>query len=184
MLWQHDNPKLLLAYGDYTIDPDLHFGEIIDESTYGEKYQTGSIFANRVPIKVDGWVLESETATGEIEKIRLTVYDKDEVTDYDSIVVEDSGQDTEAETVLRLLRRRIYEIEAVDALENSITIEGEHASDFSAADIVVIQNSTDSNGLYTLSSATEISGDTKLIFEVDTGTVIGLTADGVAYKDV
>jgi len=178
--WQHDFPRMQLTYLDtYPIEPNLHFGEITDESTYNEKYDTGIIFAFRMPIKIDGWVLTSTTA-GLVEKIRLTIYDKDEVTDYSSIMVEDSGQDIELEAILRLLRRHTYDIKAASTSGKSVTISGDFVSDFTAEDKIIIQNSTGNNGLYTLVSATLTGQDTVLVFEEAIASSVG---DGVVYKE-
>ena len=189
ILWQHDYPKILLSYGSFTIDPDLHFGDIIDQSTYSQKYETGIIYAFRMPIKIDGWILESETVSGEIETIRLTVYDKGEVTDYSSITVEDSAQDTELEEALRFFRRKYFEISAVSSVDNSITVLGDRVSDIDVGDTIIVQGSTDSNGMYTVLSRTLLGVDTVIViseFVIETGVVagtIGTVADGVVYKD-
>lgn len=181
IFWQQEYPKITLTYLDtYEITPDLHFGDIVDESTYDEKYDMGVIFKFRMPIKIDGWILKSESV-GVIEKIQLTVYDKDELGggDYESIIVEDSSQDTEMEAALNFFRRHLYNISSVDIDGNYILIEGDWASDFTVGDNLIIQGSTDNNGLYTL-SAVELSGSyTKVTLTED---LTSTTADGVIYK--
>jgi len=184
LFWQHEYPKITLTYlNQYEITPDLHFGDIIDEGTYEEKYDIGSIFRFRMPIKVDGWILKSDiTTTGVVEKIRLTVYDKNELnttSEYESIVVEDSGQDTELETALRFFRRHLYNISSIDLTNNYVLISGNWVSDFTVGDKLIIQGSTDNNGLYTL-LVVELVGDyTKIILEEPLSST---TADGVIYK--
>jgi len=181
IFWQHDNPKITLTYLDtYEITPDLHFGDIVDESTYDEKYDTGIIFKFRMPIKVDGWILKSETV-GIIEKIQLTVYDKDDLgsTDYESIVVEDSGQNTELEEALRFFRRNLYNIYSVDIDSNFILIEGNWTSELSSGDNIIVQGSTDNNGLYTVSAVVLEGEYTKVTL---TEALTSTTADGVIYK--
>jgi hypothetical protein len=182
IFWQHEYPKINLSYsgGAYPITPDLHFGDITDESTYHEKYETGIIFAFRMPIKIDGWALKSTTGSAFIEKIRITVYDADDVVGYETIYVEDSSQDTELAAALKLLRRHIYDINASSAVENSITIAGDWVSDFTIGETIFIQGSTGNNGVYTLASAVLFGGDTKLIFNE---TISDNAGDGVLYKD-
>jgi len=180
--WQHDYPKINLEYGDgeYPIQPDLHFGDITDESTYYEKYETGTIFAFRMPIKIDGWVLKSSTGDAFVEKIRITVYDSDDVEDYTTIYVEDDSQDTELVAALKLLRRHIYDIKASDISEKSVTLSGDWVSEFTIGDTVFIQGSTSNNGVYTLVSATLSDEDTILVFNEAISDAVG---DGVVYKD-
>lgn len=181
IFWQQDYPKITLTYLDmYEITPDLHFGDIVDESNYDEKYEKGIIFRFRMPVKVDGWILKSETV-GIIEKIRLTVYDKDKLEsgDYESIIVEDSGQDTELEAALRFFRRHLYNIYSVDLTENYILIEGNWVSNFTVGDNLIIQGSTDNNGLYTLSAVVLLGEYTKVTL---TESLTSTTADGVIYR--
>jgi hypothetical protein len=181
IFWQHDFPKITLTYADtYEITPDLHFGDVVDESTYDEKYNTGIIFRFRMPVKIDGWVLKSETA-GVVEKIRLTVYDKNDLEsgDYETIIVEDSGQDTELENALRLFRRHIYNISSVDAVNKILTVEGNWGSEFGAGDTIAIQGSTDNNGLYTVTDAVQYSDYAEVTVSED---LTSTTADGVIYK--
>jgi hypothetical protein len=181
LFWQQDTPKITLTYLDtYPITPDLHFGDVVDESTYGEKYDTGIIFRFRMPLKVDGWVLKSETV-GVIEKIRLTVYDQNdlETGDYSTIVVEDSSQDTELEEALRFFRRHLYNIYSIDLTGNYIIIEGDWSSEFTVGDSVIIQGSTDNNDVYTISASEELGENTKLTL---TEALTSTTADGVIYK--
>jgi hypothetical protein len=184
ILWQHDFPKLTLTYADtYPIEPDLHFGEITDESTYTAKYDTGVIFAFRMPIKVDGWVLQTKTVEeyGElIEKIRLTVYDSDDVVNYETIYVPDSSQDTAAEAALRFFRSNLFGITVATPADKSVTVGGNRVTDFTVGDKLIIQGSTGNNGMYTLVSATLIVSDTKLVFEE---TIASSIADGVVFKD-
>lgn len=115
LFWQQDDPNLSMSYEikvdgnefEYPIELDLHFGELVDESTVAEKYEKGQIFILQVPITVDGWVLVPST-TKTIITIYLTVYDKDDLDseeEYGEIIVEDSNQDTELEAVLKLFTR-------------------------------------------------------------------------------
>lgn len=180
--WQHDFPKIVLTYLDtYTIEPDLHFGDITDQSTYSSKYETGTIFAYRVPIKIDGWILTSETVANLIEKVRLSVYNGDDVTDYSEIYLEDSSQDTTQEAIIRFFRRSIYGISSASITNSSVIIDGDRVSDFTVAEEVIIQGSTANNGLYIIASVTlDSSGDTVLVFDE---LITDATADGYVHKD-
>lgn len=181
IFWQHDYPKISLTYlNTYDITPDLHFGDVVDESTYDEKYNTGIIFRFRVPLKVDGWVLKSSTV-GVVEKIRLTVYDKDDLgsTEYSTIIVEGSSQDTEMEEALRFFRRHLYNIYSIDLTGNYILIEGDWASEFSVGGGINIQGSTNNNGPYTVSAVSLSGGYTQVTL---TESLTSATADGVIYR--
>ena len=181
IFWQQDFPKVTLTYADtYEITPDLHFGDVVDESTYGDKYDKGIIFRFRAPVKVDGWILKSESV-GIVERIRLTVYDKDDLEegDYETIIVEDSGQDTELEAALRFFRRHIYNILSVDLTGNYLLVEGLWASEFSIGDEIIIQGSTDNNDVYTVAGSVQYSDYAKITL---TESLTSATADGVIYK--
>lgn len=107
LFWQQDNPNLnLLVDEAYPVELDLHFGELLDESVVEEKYERGQILILKVPITVDGWVFTTFTVKS-IAKIILTFYDADEVESYSEIIVEDSNQDVEKETVLKLFEKEI-----------------------------------------------------------------------------
>jgi hypothetical protein len=108
LFWQQDNPNLNLLYDEsYPVELDLHFGELVDESTIEEKYAVGSMHVMRVPITVDGWAFVTDSVKT-VHTIVLTVYDKDDLeteADYTEIIVEDSNQNVELEAVLRLFTR-------------------------------------------------------------------------------
>lgn len=177
IFWQQENPKVVLLYNDlYPIRPDLHFGDIVNESTYPDQFDKGADFILRMPIKMDGWVFKSTTAEV-IRKIVLTVYDKNDVEDYSEIIGTDP--DTELESALRFLRKSIYNIFAVDLLANSLTIAGTYGSDFSVGDKLIIRDSTGNDGMYTLLSVSEGEDSTIVIVEE---TLPDSTADGVIQK--
>jgi len=156
--WQQDNPQLSILYNDkYTLEPDIHFGEVLDESTIPEEFEKGIIFCYRVPIKVDGWVLKS-TAFKTIHKIIVTVYDKDEISAYSQIIGDEA--DPELEAVLRLFRRVLYHIYSISLAANSITLSKDFSSDFAIGSKFQIVNSDDNNGVYTISGISTVSGKT------------------------
>lgn len=107
LFWQQSNPNLSLLYNDvYPVELDLHFGALTDETNYIEMMSKGLHFSMRAPIVVDGWVFSSFSVKS-ITSIILTFYDKDDITNYEEIIVEDSDQDTELESTLKLFEKRI-----------------------------------------------------------------------------
>lgn len=163
LFWQQNNPKITITYNDlYDVTPDLHFGEIVDESTVPEQYEKGIIFTYKMPIKIDGWIFES-SSFGEIHKIVLKVYDGDEVEDYSTIIVEDEDQNVELEAALRMFTRTLYGISSVSLATNSITVPGDRVSDFGSGDMIIIENSTSNNNVYTWVSATLSGGNTVIV---------------------
>lgn len=179
--WQQRNPKVILEYqvGDtkYPIRPDLHFGDIVDESTYAKKYEEGVKFILRMPIRMDAWVFESTTIRT-IRKIILTVYDKNDIQQYSDII--GSDPDVELKAALRFFRKSIYNILEVSLPGNSVTIAGKYGSDFSVEDKIFIRSSTRNDGMYTLLSISESDDTTVLVVkEVLSSSV----ADGVIQKE-
>ena len=183
VFWQQDNPNVSITYDDaYTLTPDLHFGEIVDESTIGEQFSEGITYVYRMPIQLDAWILES-TSSKIIHKIRCTVRDKDEITDYPEIFLEDSNQDTELEAALRFSREAIYNIYAI--LDNkTISIQGSFAADFVKDQKVKIVDSTDNDNIYTVDSALYIA-ETDLTVVTVVEALVSTTADGtVSLKTI
>lgn len=165
VFWQQDNPKVTITYNDkYELTPDLHFGDIIDESSVNEKYGKGLIFVHRVPLRIDGWVLEG-LSFKTIQKIRLTFYDKDEVTNYADIVVDDSNQDVELEENLRIFRRYLYSILGFNLVGNYILVGGNRVADFSIGEKILIENSTGNDGKYTITGVSLLGKNTKIVVE-------------------
>ena len=151
VFWQQDTPKVSLLYNDlWELTPDIHFGDIVDESTVAEQFQQGLIYVYRMPITVDGWILKGE-AFNTISKIKVTFYDMDDVTNFTEIIVEDSDQDTDLANALKFFEKSTYDIHAIDLVTNSISIRGDFVSDFSVGKIFQIWNSAN-NGVYTVSS--------------------------------
>lgn len=178
IFWQQNNPNITLTYNDaFELKPDLHFGEIVDESTIGEQFSKGIIYVYRMPIQLDAWIFDSDTTSKVIHKIRLTLRDQDEITNFPEIYVEDSDQDTEMEAALRFSRAAIYNISAVDLDGNSIGILGSFATDFVADQKIKIVDSTDNDDIYTIVEATYDSGtDTTTVIVAEALT--SATADG------
>lgn len=114
LLWQHSDPNLYLNWLDtYPVEFDLHFGEMLDESTIREKYEKGTIYCMSAPVIVDGWVFELDTEKA-IHSIHLTYYDQNDLSEdtsptYEEIIVEDSNQDVELEAALKIYSTTITE---------------------------------------------------------------------------
>lgn len=181
VFWQHDNPKVSLLYNNlYELTPDIHFGEIVDESTVSEQFDQGTIFVYRMPITVDGWVLKGEPFNI-ISKIKVTFYDKDDITDYEEVIVEDSNHDSELESALRFFSKAIYDIDSINLLDNSVSIVGDFVSDFPVGTNLSIWNSTDNNGQYTVSSDGATYDSNGLTNVILNETLTSETADGTIY---
>lgn len=182
LLWQQDDPNLKLKYNEqYEIEPDIHFGEIVDESTVDEMYDKGLIFTFKMPIKIDAWILKGESFKT-ISKLVLTFYDKNSITNYSEIVVEDSDQDTELEALLRMFRKRLYAILDVDYIGEVIKviiIPDDRVSDFSVDDIIYVENSTENDGRYTVASVSLVDTNTRIELVEKLKSDI---ADGNVYK--
>lgn len=188
VFWQQDTPKISLTYIDtsdneYPMTPDIHFGDIVDESTIDEQYAKGMMHVFRMPIQVDAWVLKG-FSWKTISKIIITFYDKDDLettAEYSSIIVEDEDQDTELEAALRYFSRSVYDNYSIDLGENTISIRGDFAADFEGGDKIEILGSTDNNGPYTISSLGATYSDNKTVIILDEA-LVSATADGTIYK--
>ena len=186
VFWQQDYPKIDLTYtfdNTHTFDysPDLHFGEIVDEGTYPDKYEKGNMFVFKVPIKIDAWVLDgSSLGNSIITKIILTTYDKDDVANYSEIIVPDSNQDTELEAQLRLSRTEMFGILAVSLANNSVTIPNDRRADLSVGNTVRIENSTANDETYTIVSLALVNSNTVVVLAGN--TLVDDTADGDLQK--
>lgn len=178
VFWQQNDPNLILNYDNkYQLELDLHFGEIVDESSIEEKYTTGILFIYKLPIKIDGWIFKG-VSYKTIKKIIFTGYDKDDVTNCLEIVVEDTDQNTELEAALRMFRRNLYGILEIE-LPSTIVIPGNFADNFSVGDKIIWENSTSNDGIYTVVSATDVSNNTKIVVAE---TIASSVANGDIYK--
>lgn len=183
IFWQQNYPKIDLTYTfddtqSFNYSPELHFNDIVDESTVSTEFETGLIFVWRMPIKVDAWILDGYSSST-ITKIRLTLYDKDTVTNYSEIIVSDSNQDTELEGQLRLSTGSLYGIDSVNLQTNSITIPNDRHEDFAVGDRIRIQDSTANDDSYVVNSVSLVGGKTVVGL---TGALSDDTVDGVVYK--
>lgn len=187
VFWQHNSPKVNLEYEfddghTYDYSPDLHFGEVVDESTFAEKYSRGIMVVYKFPLKLDGWVLDSsDSGGGIVTKIRVTIYDKDDLIEYSEIVSDgDSTYNKELADTLRISRRYLYGISSVDTSLNYVAISGDRTSDFSVGDIVIIEGSTSNDNVYSVVSASIVGSDTVIV--LGTNILINNIADGVVVK--
>lgn len=179
LFWQQDDPNLKLKYNNkYEIEPDLHFGEIVDESTVDEMYDKGLIYTFKMPIKIDAWILRG-LSFKTISKLVLTFYDKDSITNYSEIVVEDSDQDTDLEALLRMFRKNLYSILSINLADNAIITPYQRTGDFSVGEVIFVENSTANNGRYTVAGIS--FGDTNTKIKV-VESLVDDTADGNIHK--
>jgi len=186
LLWQNNYPKVNIEYEvdgthSYEYTPDLHFGEVVDESTFGEKYQKGILVVYKLPIKVDAWVLDgSVSGSSIITKVKMTIYDKDSLTEYSEILVNDSNQDVELADSLMMSRRYLYGISSVSMASNSIAIPNDRVSDFTVGDMITIEKSTANDNSYSIVSATKLGTGTVLV--LGTNVLVDETVDGLVGK--
>jgi len=183
IFWQQDYPKIDLTYTfddtrSFSYSPELHFGQIEDESTTPQEFDQGVMHVWRMPIKLDAWVLDGYQVRT-ITKIRLTFYDKDSVTNYSEIIVPDSDQDTALAAQLLLSTGNLYAIDSLDLVTNSLVVPNDRHSDFSVGDRVRIQGSTNNDESYVVNSVALVGGKTVLGL---TGALSSNTADGSLYK--
>lgn len=183
--WQHDNPRIDVTYNDlYSLNPEFHLAEVGDESDIEQIYSTGKYFVWRFPIAIDAWLLNSGDGSSiVINKIRLTIYDRDSVADYSSIIVEDSAQDTELSAALRMNRVGQYGIVAVSLVNNTVSFGGDWESDFVVGDRVKILESTSNDEMYTVAGAGAVydSGlDQTTLYLQE--TLVDDTVDGIVEK--
>lgn len=185
IFWQQNYPKVDLTYTfdenkSFSYSPELHFGEIDDESTVHTEFQTGTMFIWRMPIGVDAWALQSDPlGTSTITKIKLTVYDKDSLTSYSEIIVPDSNQNTTLATNLKFSTSTLYGILSVSLQGNSIVIPNDRHDDFTIGDRVRVVESTSNDNSYVVASVALADGNTVLGL---TGSLVDTTADGSLYK--
>lgn len=178
--WQHDNPKIELSFDSYTIDPEFHFSDVLDESEIEQIYSIGKYFVYRMPIKIDAWSLSyGDDIGGPISNIRLSVYDRNGVEDITTISVEDSNHDAELADALRMLRTNLLGIESFDLVANSVSTPKDRTSLFPVGDSLIIENSGENNGVYHIGSTgavyDSLSDATSIYLEepLKTGVVSG-----------
>ncbi len=183
IFWQHDNPTISITYDDlYTLQPHIHFGEIVDESTVPEEYEKGRYFVFKMPIKIDGWIIKG-LSFKTISKIVLTLYDKDEVSNYSEILVEDSSQDTELEAALRMFRAKLYAISVINLVNNSITTPKDRSEDFTIGEKIRIENSTGNGGEYTITAIELVGVGGDAVTNISLTEILhDSTADGNIYQ--
>lgn len=75
LFWKFHDPNLNLSLnGEIPLEFDLHFGDVVDESTENVMFEKGVYYVCKFPITLDGWIFElSETKI--IETIYITGYD-------------------------------------------------------------------------------------------------------------
>jgi len=113
LFWQQNDPNIALTYNDvYPLNFDLHFGEIVDESTEIQMHDIGTYYVIKAPVILDGWIFTTPTTSNTIQSIWLEIFDKDDLTasQYDEIVDSDSSEyDSELHDSLVLVTKTITE---------------------------------------------------------------------------
>jgi len=75
LFWQQNNPNLSINYNDsIPLELDLHFGDIVDNSTVEQEFSRGQYFSYSAPLQVEGWVF-SGIEVGIIQSIIVNIYD-------------------------------------------------------------------------------------------------------------
>lgn len=181
--WQHETPKVEITYeSEFVLDPNLQFSPIVDDSRIESLYDMGKVWVFRMPIHIDGWLpKDAGEQVGRANKIQLTLYDMDSVTNYSEIIVPGSNQNTELEAALRLFRGLLYGIAAVDVTSKTFTVYDDRTGDFSVGETMLVKDSTDNDEQYTVVSAAYDSGTDRTTITVQESPVSS-TADGYIYK--
>lgn len=181
--WQHETPKIEITYeSEFVMDPILQFSSVVDDSAIESLYDAGKIWVFRMPIHIDGWLpKDAGEQVGRANKIQLTLYDMDSITNYSEIIVPGSNQNTELESALRLFRGLLYGIAAVDVDAKTFTVYDNRTGDFSVGDSMLVKDSTDNDEQYTIVSVSYDSEADRTILVVDESPVSS-TADGYVYK--
>jgi len=181
--WQHETPKIEIIYeSEFSLDPNLQFSPVVDDSHIESLYDIGKVWVFRMPIHIDGWLpKDAGEQVGQANKIQLTLYDKDNITNYSEIIVPGSNQNTELEATLRLFRGLLYGIAAVDVIEKTFTVYDDRTGDFSAGDVLLVKDSTDNDEQYTVVSAVYDNETDQTTITVQESPISN-TADGYVYK--
>jgi hypothetical protein len=181
--WQHETPKIQIVYeNDFTLDPNLQFSPVVDDSRIEDVFDTGKVWVFRMPVHIDGWLpKDAGQLIGQANKIQLTIYDEDEVTSYSEIIVPGSSQNTELEAALRMFRASLYGIVAADPIAHTFTVYDDRTGYFTAGEKILVENSTDNDEMYTVVSSVYSAGDDWTVITV-TEDLVSSTADGHIYK--
>lgn len=179
--WQHENPQFSITYGDvYTIKPDMHFGAIRDDSTVPEEFDKGAVFCYRFPLHVDGWVLQDEDMSGVlIYKIETTIYDSSELGTRYTMVTGDPPDDPELEAAVRMQRSLLYGVWSTSP-SRTITLYTDYTSEFSPGDRILIVESSDNSGRYTINNVETV--DEATVLTVDEDIVASTGTKGYVYR--
>ncbi len=179
LFWQHENPKLAMTLNStYSLDFDLHFDPIIDESPIDLKYEIGQFFVFKMGITLDSWLFRvTDLSGGTISKITLRSHDTLNVTNENTLILEHVDYDAQLAAAVRMFHARLYGIFAVSVVDSTITVLGNFAADFTVGVQFYIENSTGNNRLYTAVSSVVTGGNTVI-------TVIETVADGTADGNI
>ncbi len=178
--WQHETPKITLYFNEeFGMNPDIQFVGAMDESHIEDVFNDGKVWTFRMSAKIDGWLpkLAPEGETKLIQKICLTTYDRDTVSNYATIVVPGSGQNVALEAALRMFRANLYGIVGVSSVGKSFRVSKNRTSEFPADTKFQVENSTQNDELYTVESSSYDSPNDETVIIVKE-TIAGNTIDG------
>jgi len=180
--WQHETPKVSLLFNDeFSMNPDLQFSPVVDESQIEDVFEDGKVWCFRMTAKVDGWLPKLLDISGPIQKIQLTTYDKDTVLNYEVIVVPGSGQNQELEAALRMFRSSLYRITGVSSAGKNFKVAKNRSSEFTAGVTFTVENSTENDEFYTTAGSTYSVGDDETTITV-VEAIGGNIVDGNIYR--
>jgi len=180
--WQHQTPKVSIVFDtDFVLNPNLQFSPVVDDSAIEDVFNTGKIWAFRMPLHIDGWLPETGTTVGQVYKIQLTLYDADEVADYSEIIVPGASQNTELEAALRMFRAKLFGIVEVSPTTKTFTVSDDRTDDFSVGSTFMVENSTDNDEMYTVVSTVYSIEEDQTVIEV-AESLVSSVADGNIYK--
>ena len=182
--WQHETPKVTLYFNDeFGMNPDIQFEGAIDESNIEDVFNDGKIWTFEMKVRIDGWLpkLSPAEETKLIQKICITTYDRDAVSNYETIVVPGSGQNVALEAALRMFRANLYGIVGVSSIGKTFRVSKNRTSEFPADTKFQVENSTQNDGLYTVEISTYDSPNEETVITVKE-TITGNTIDGDIYR--
>lgn len=182
--WQHETPKITLLFNnEFGMNPDIQFNGVVDESRIEDVFEDGKVWTFRMTAKLDGWLPKINEAddTKLIQKIQLTTYDKDTISDYSTIVVPGLGQNVALEAALRMFRSNLYGITGVSSVSKTFTVKGDRSSEFTAGVKFHVENSTENDEIYTVISSSYDEGEDETVVVV-AETIAGDTVDGNIYR--
>lgn len=180
--WQHETPQLTIVFQDiFQLTPILNFSPVSDESQIEDVFQNGKVWCYRMPIYVEAWLPKTPSVTSLVHRIQLTIYDKDELQEYETVLTPESSQDSDLEAALRMFRSNLFQIVLVSSAQKIFYLRKNQTAQFPADSIFFVENSTDTDGRYTVDhSSYDVASGRTLVYVKE--TIPGSTSDGNIYK--